>query len=71
MADAKTTALTNRDRLTILPTDTTMVVDLSDTTMDATGTNVEVEVQELVAAGAVGALPLAKAMDAGYLRWKG
>jgi hypothetical protein len=71
MADAKTTALTNADRLIIEPTDTTMVVDLSDTTMDASGTNVEMELQELVAAGAVGAVPLMKAADAGYLRWKG
>lgn len=70
MADTKTTALTLKDRFTIEPTDTTMAVDLSDTTMDASGTNVEVELQELVAAGAVGTLGLSKAADAGFLRWK-
>ena len=70
MADQKTTALTNRDRFTLEPTDTTMAVDLSDTTMDASGTNVEAELQELVAAGAIGALGLYKAAEAGFLRWK-
>lgn len=51
MADAKITALTDRKRSTIAPTDPTVVVDISDTTMDASGTNVKVEVGELVASG--------------------
>ena len=70
MADTKVTGLSNVDRFTAVETDVTMIVDLSDTTMDASGTNVEIELQELVAAGAVGALGLYKAAEAGFLRWK-
>ena len=69
MADTKTTALSNVDRFTAVETDTTMIVDLSDTTMDASGTNVKMELQELVAAGAIGVLGLTEASEAGMVRW--
>jgi hypothetical protein len=51
VADSKITDLTLRTRSTIVPTDSTVVVDISDTTMDASGTNVEVTVGEFVASG--------------------
>ena len=51
MADSKITQLTARGRETIAPTDPTVAVDISDTTMDASGTNVKVTVGELVASG--------------------
>ncbi len=69
MADTKLTALTLRDRFTIDPTDAAMVVDISDTTMDASGTNVEMALQEFVAAGAIGVLGVSQSSDSGLLRW--
>lgn len=56
MADTKITALTGATRATIEPSDPTVVVDISDTTMDASGTNVKVTVGELVASGIPNAL---------------
>jgi hypothetical protein len=70
MADTKITALSAIDRFTADPSDTTVMVDISDATMAASGTNVEIELAELVASGVVGALGLVKAADAGFLRWK-
>lgn len=64
MADTKITALTLRTRSTIVDTDSTVVVDISDTTMDASGTNVEVEVGELVVSGIDKALDKITAVNA-------
>jgi hypothetical protein len=69
MADSKITALSTLDRFTLAPTDTTVAVDISDTTMAASGTNFEVELAELVASGAIGVLGLIRANVDGMLRY--
>lgn len=65
----KTTDLPLRDRETIEPTDVDMTVDLSDTTMDASGSNVQMELHEKVAAGAIGVLGLTEASESGLMKW--
>lgn len=70
MADTKITDLGVGDRFTLEPTDVGVVVDISDTSMAASGTDLQSELQELVAAGAIGALGLMKAADAGMMRYR-
>jgi hypothetical protein len=63
MADTKITDLAEVTRVTLVETDETVVVDISDTSMAASGTDVKANLMELVAAGYTGAIGKAIAIQ--------
>lgn len=66
MADSKITALANTNRTVLVPTDLAVVVDVSDTSMASSGTDLNVSLAEFVASGAIGALGVAAGVGARF-----